>query len=147
MEEAARTAKQSAESVSKRGEKLGWTNAFKALSQGMESVKEIDESILGQTGPYHWPEQPWKRKEFDGEKFKEEKMFEGNEEVLGVMLHKDSKWYQQWRDFRDNNVVFNRFFEMKMKCDESNTTFIRASRMLTDKITDLMGGLFSKTDM
>lgn len=24
------------------------------------------------------------------------------------MLHKDSKWYQQWKDFRDNNVVFNR---------------------------------------
>ena len=29
-------------------------------------------------------------------------------EALGVVLHKDSKWYQQWRDFRDNNVVFNR---------------------------------------
>lgn len=24
------------------------------------------------------------------------------------MLHKDSKWHQQWKDFRDNNVVFNR---------------------------------------
>lgn len=23
------------------------------------------------------------------------------------MLHKDSKWYQQWKDFKDNNVVFN----------------------------------------
>lgn len=29
-------------------------------------------------------------------------------EALGVVLHKDSKWYQQWKDFRDNNVVFNR---------------------------------------
>lgn len=28
-------------------------------------------------------------------------------EALGVVLHKDSKWYQQWKDFRDNNVVFN----------------------------------------
>ena len=147
VEEAAKTAKQSAESVSKGGEKLGWTTAFKALSQGVESVKEIDESILGQTGPYHWPEQPWQRKEFDGEKFKEEKMLEGNEEVLGVVLHKDSKWYQQWKDFRDNNVVFNQVFEMKMKYDKSNKTFIRASHMLTDKITDLMGGLFSKMDM
>lgn len=33
MEEAAKTAKQSAESVSKGGEKLGRTAAFKALSQ------------------------------------------------------------------------------------------------------------------
>lgn len=29
-------------------------------------------------------------------------------EALGVVLHKDSKWHQQWKDFRDNNVVFNR---------------------------------------
>ena len=118
MEEAAKTAKQSAESMSKGG-------AFKALSQGVESVKkEIDESVLGQTGPYCRPEWLRKRKEFAGQKFKEEKVFEPNEEALGVMLHKDSKWYQQWKDFRDNNVVFNWFFQMKMKYDESNNTFI-----------------------
>lgn len=29
-------------------------------------------------------------------------------EVMGVVLHKDSKWYQQWKDFKDNNAVFNR---------------------------------------
>ena len=95
VETAAKTAKQSTKLVSKGGEKLSWTTAFKALSQDVESVKEIDESILGQTGPYRWPERPWKRKEFDGEKFKEEKMFEGNEEALRVVLHKDSKCYQQ----------------------------------------------------
>lgn len=26
---------------------------------------------------------------------------------MGVVLHKDSKWFQQWKDFKDNNVVFN----------------------------------------
>ncbi|KAF3829506.1 hypothetical protein GH733_003770 [Mirounga leonina] len=148
VEEAAKTAKQSAESVSKGGEKLGKTAAFRALSQGVESVKkELDESVLGQTGPYRRPERLRKRKEFAGEKFKEEKVFEPNEEALGVVLHKDSKWYQQWKDFRDNNVVFNRFFEMKMKYDESDNALIRASRALTDKVTDLLGGLFSKTEM
>ncbi|XP_076977635.1 mitochondrial import inner membrane translocase subunit TIM44 isoform X3 [Tamandua tetradactyla] len=148
VEEAAKTAKQSAESVSKGGEKLGRTAAFKALSQGVETVrKEIDESVLGQTGPYRRPERLRKRTEFAGEKVKEEKVFEPNEEALGVVLHKDSKWYQQWKDFKDNNVVFNRFFEMKMKYDESDNAFIRASRALTDKVTDLLGGLFSKTEM
>lgn len=48
--------------------------------QGVESVKkEIDESVLGQTGPYRRPERLRKRKEFSGEKFKEEKVFEANE--------------------------------------------------------------------
>uniref|UniRef100_A0ABI8AM27 Mitochondrial import inner membrane translocase subunit TIM44 n=1 Tax=Felis catus TaxID=9685 RepID=A0ABI8AM27_FELCA len=183
VEEAAKTAKQSAESVSKGGEKLGRTAAFRAISQGVESVKkEIDDSVLGQTGPYRRPERLRKRKEFAGEKLKEEKVFEPNEEALGVVLHKDSKWYQQWRDFRDNNVVFNQeetgvreeqplpritqpvssraqaarqpcsrgqpgFFEMKVKYDESDNVLIRASRALTDKVTDLLGGLFSKTEM
>ncbi|NXT80662.1 TIM44 translocase, partial [Zapornia atra] len=59
-------------------------------------------------------------------------------EAMGVVLHKDSKWYQQWKDFKDNNVVFNRFFEMKMKYDESDNAFIRASRAVTDKVTDLI---------
>lgn len=28
-------------------------------------------------------------------------------EAMGVVLHKDSKWYQQWKDFKDNNAVFS----------------------------------------
>uniref|UniRef100_A0A4X2MEI7 Mitochondrial import inner membrane translocase subunit TIM44 n=1 Tax=Vombatus ursinus TaxID=29139 RepID=A0A4X2MEI7_VOMUR len=148
MEEAAKTAKQSAESVTRGGEKLGKTAAFKAISQGVESVKkELDQSVLGQTGPYRRPERLRKRTELSGEKIKEDKVFEPNEEAMGVVLHKDSKWYQQWKDFKDNNVVFNRFFEMKMKYDESDNALIRASRAVTDKITDLVGGLFSKTEM
>lgn len=31
------------------------------------------------------------------------------------------------------------FFEMKMKYDESDNVLIRASRALTDKVTDLLG--------
>lgn len=26
-------------------------------------------------------------------------------EATGVVLHKDSKWYQQWQEFKDNNPV------------------------------------------
>ena len=26
---------------------------------------------------------------------------------MGVVLHKASKLYQQWKDFKDNNAVFN----------------------------------------
>uniref|UniRef100_A0A4W4HI31 Tim44-like domain-containing protein n=1 Tax=Electrophorus electricus TaxID=8005 RepID=A0A4W4HI31_ELEEL len=61
-----------------------------------------------------------------------------------AVLHKASQWCQQWKDFIYNNVVFNRLFEMKMKYDESDNACIRA---LTDKATDLMGGLFSETEM
>uniref|UniRef100_A0A3Q3XBZ9 Mitochondrial import inner membrane translocase subunit TIM44 n=1 Tax=Mola mola TaxID=94237 RepID=A0A3Q3XBZ9_MOLML len=144
MEEAAKTAKTSAESVSKGGEMLGKTGAFRAISQGMENVKkEIGD--LGHTGPYRPPARLRKRSEFSSKGTGDDKkVFEANE-AMGVVLHKDSKWYQQWKDFKDNNVVFN-FFEMKMKYDESDNALIRASRAVTDKMTDLIG-LFSKTEM
>ncbi|MBN3308839.1 TIM44 translocase, partial [Amia calva] len=146
VEEAAKTAKHSAESVSKSGEKLGKTGPFRAISQGVETVKkEIDD--LGQSGPYRPPPRLRKRTEFVLDLFDIQVALSPSREAMGVVLHKDSKWYQQWKDFKDNNVVFNRFFEMKMKYDESDNAFIRASRAVTDKVTDLLGGLFSKTEM
>ncbi|XP_028443585.1 mitochondrial import inner membrane translocase subunit TIM44 isoform X1 [Perca flavescens] len=147
MEEAAKTAKTSAESVSKSGEMLGKTGAFRAISKGMESVKK-DIGDLGHTGPYRPPARLRKRSEFSSKGAGDgSKVFEANEEAMGVVLHKDSKWYQQWKDFKDNNMVFNRFFEMKMKYDESDNALIRATRAVTDKMTDIIGGLFSKTEM
>uniref|UniRef100_A0A665UXI8 Mitochondrial import inner membrane translocase subunit TIM44 n=1 Tax=Echeneis naucrates TaxID=173247 RepID=A0A665UXI8_ECHNA len=146
VEEAARTAMHSAESVSKGGEKLGRTSAFKAISQGMATMKkEID---VGDAGPYRAPSQLRKRSDFSFKGADSDcRVFEANEEAMGVVLHKDSKWYQQWKDFKDNNAVFNRIFEMKMKYDESDNALIRASRALTDRVTDFLGGLFSKTEM
>lgn len=46
---------------------------------------------------------------------------------MGVVLLKGSKWYQQWKEFQDNNVVCNRIFEMKMKYDVSDNVLIQAS--------------------
>ncbi|XP_037132624.1 mitochondrial import inner membrane translocase subunit TIM44-like [Syngnathus acus] len=146
VEEAARSAMHSAETVSKGGERLGKTSAFQAISQSVESMKkEID---VGDVGPYRAPPQLRKRSDFSSKGADSDaRLFEANEEALGVVLHKDSKWYQQWKDFKDNNMVFNRFFEMKMKYDESDNVLVRASRAVTDRVTTVLGGLFSKTEM
>lgn len=37
--------------------------------------------------------------------------------------------------------------DWKLKYDESENAMIRASRLLTDKVSDVMGGLFSKTEL
>ncbi|KAG5847842.1 hypothetical protein ANANG_G00130490 [Anguilla anguilla] len=114
---------------------------------GMETVKkEIDE--LGQSGPYRAPSRLRMRTDFSSRgSGSDSRVFEANEDAMGIVLHRDSKWYQQWKEFKDNNMVFNRFFEMKMKYDESDNALIRASRAVTDKVTDLIGGLFSKTEI
>lgn len=36
-------------------------------------------------------------------------------------------------------LIITGFFEMKMKYDESDNAFIRASRAVTDKMTDIIG--------
>ncbi|XP_061797875.1 mitochondrial import inner membrane translocase subunit TIM44-like [Nerophis lumbriciformis] len=142
VEEAARTAMHSAETVSKGGERLGKTDAFKAISQGVENMKkEID---VGDAGPYRAPSQLRKRSDFSSKGAADDTVvFEPNTESVSVVVHNDSKWEQQWRDFKDNNMVFNRFLNMKLKYDESDNALIRASRA----VTNLLGGLFSKTEI
>ena len=41
----------------------------------------------------------------------------------------------------------NKVLEWKIKYEESDNPVIRASRLLTDKVTDIVGGLFQKTDL
>lgn len=38
------------------------------------------------------------------------------------------------------------FFEMKMKYDESDNILIRASRAITDKMTDIVGKVAKKSN-
>ena len=38
---------------------------------------------------------------------------EKSREATGVELHKDSKWFSSWQNFKDNNPYVNKIFEMK----------------------------------
>lgn len=66
---------------------------------------------------------------------------------MGIELHKDSKFYQSWQNFKDNNPYIHKVIDWKLKYDESENSVIRASRILTDKVSDIMGGLFQKTEL
>src|ERR1700761_8366045 len=67
--------------------------------------------------------------------------------ATGVELHKESQWYQSWQNFKENNPYVNKVFDWKMKYDESDNPVVRASRLITDKVSELFGGLFSKTEL
>jgi len=57
------------------------------------------------------------------------------------------RFYQSWQNFRDNNPYVNKVLDWKIKYDESDNPMIRASRVLMDKVSDVMGGLFQKTEL
>ncbi|KFV67777.1 Mitochondrial import inner membrane translocase subunit TIM44, partial [Dryobates pubescens] len=126
VEEAAKTAKQSAESVTKGGEKLGKTAAFKAISQVPE--------------PCPWEAPAW------GAQLLEVRAAQRGE-AMGVVLHKDSKWYQQWKDFKDNNVVFNTWRGLQGDLRAASQC-LKGSRGAGEGLVTRAGrGLFSKTEM
>ena len=72
--------------------------------------------------------------------------YEANDDAQDVVLHKDSKWQQQWKDFRDNNTVVTGFFNLKSKYDESDNVAVRASRVLTEKLSDIFSDVFSQSE-
>jgi mitochondrial import inner membrane translocase subunit TIM44 len=75
-------------------------------------------------------------------------------ETQTVTLHKDSQWYQNWQNFKENNSYLNssscrlgrvaavrlrvslELFDLKSKYDESDHLVVRVTRTVTDKVSD-----------
>ncbi|XP_065371472.1 mitochondrial import inner membrane translocase subunit TIM44 [Calliphora vicina] len=144
-EEISKQAKTAKESISEQGEKIGQTSAFQAISDTTKLIKQEMDAQSINSRVYRAPARLRKRKEVEfGE---DERVVEPNMDAMGVELHKDSKFYQSWEDFKNNNAYVNKVLDWKMKYEESENPLIRASRLLTDKVSDVMGGLFSKTEL
>ncbi|XP_058829671.1 mitochondrial import inner membrane translocase subunit TIM44 [Topomyia yanbarensis] len=144
-EEIGKTAKGMGETIAEKGQELGKSGAFRGISEATKAVRqEIDSQGIG-ARVYRAPEQLRKRVEVN--LADASRVFEANTDALGMELHKDSKFYQSWEDFKNNNAYVNKMMSWKMKYDESENPMIRASRLLTDKMSDVMGNLFSKTEL
>ncbi|XP_030767771.1 mitochondrial import inner membrane translocase subunit TIM44 isoform X2 [Sitophilus oryzae] len=131
-----------AHTIGEKAQEIGKTGAFQSISKATEAVKsEIDTTRR----VYVSPTKLRKRKETTA--VQHQKYYEPNTEASGVELHKDSKFYQSWQDFKDNNPYVHKVMDWKLKYDESENPLIRASRALTEKVSDVMGGLFQKTEL
>ncbi|XP_070508317.1 mitochondrial import inner membrane translocase subunit TIM44 [Chironomus tepperi] len=145
-EDISKTAKETASTISEKTAELGKTQAFQSISQATAAVREEIGSQGIHARVYRAPAKLRKRLEF-AEFMNDERTFEANADALGVELHKDSKFYQSWENFKNNNTYVNKVLSWKMQYDESENPVIRASRLLTDKVSDIMGGMFSKTEL
>ncbi|XP_026730508.1 mitochondrial import inner membrane translocase subunit TIM44 [Trichoplusia ni] len=142
-EDISKTAKGAAESIADKGSKLGATSAFRTISQATAVVKE-EISPRGLEGRvYMAPVALRKRVEVA----EDERTFSPDTETLGVELHKDSKFYQQWENFKNNNQYFNKVLDWKIKYEESDNPVVKASRFVTEKVGSLFGNIFEKTEL
>ncbi|XP_066932559.1 mitochondrial import inner membrane translocase subunit TIM44-like [Clytia hemisphaerica] len=145
-EELGKTAKETAEKISKTTEGVEDTQSYKTASQAFSAVREdLFDDIAKESRPYQRPEK-LRRRSNENEKVKEAKQFEANEDAQDVVLHKDSKWQEQWKDFRDNNPVVTGLFSLKTKYDESDNVMVRATRVVTDKLQDVFMDVFSQSE-
>lgn len=145
-EEISKSAKGAAETISEKSQALGKTGAFQTISQTAEVVrKELDNQ--GIQGRVYVPLTKLRKRKEVAEINLDEKFVEPNMDARGVELHKDSKFYQSWQNFKDNNPYVNKVLDWKIKYDESDNPVIRASRFFTEKVTYMVGGMFEKTEL
>ncbi|KAL7731003.1 hypothetical protein ACLKA6_014226 [Drosophila palustris] len=144
-EELSKTAKGVSDTITDTSGKLGQSGAFQAISDTTKMIKkEMNETSI-ESRVYCSPVVLRKRVQID--MADSSRVVEANTEATGLELHKDSKFYQSWENFKNNNTYVNKVLDWKVKYDESENPVIRASRLLTDKVSDVMGGLFSKTEL
>jgi len=72
---------------------------------------------------------------------------EADEETTGVELHKDSRFAQSWANFKENNPMMNKFSEARHKFEESDSAIARGARLVTDKVGDIFGSVFQRTEL
>jgi len=144
-EELGKSARGAAETISESGQKIGKSGAFQTISQTAAAVKQELDTTGMHAQVYKAPEKL--RKRVEATSTQDFKNVEANTDATGMELHKDSKFYQSWQDFKDNNPYVHKVLDWKIKYDESDNPVIRATRLFTDKVSDVMGGLFQKTEL
>ncbi|RNA13542.1 mitochondrial import inner membrane translocase subunit TIM44 [Brachionus plicatilis] len=143
----AKQAQKAAENLSKQTAEFSKNTAFKAVSENVKTITDnFDEATqLSRARPYRAPIKLRKRTEIA--ETHDQKVYESNDDATGMVLHKDSKWYQSWQNFKENNTYVNKLFEIKTQYDESDNPLVRATRSVTEKFTSVFGGIFKSTEM
>jgi len=132
------------ESIGKAAENISKSSAFKTASKTASTLKDELEgnSLAGKV--YSPPAQLRRRKELSDE---EGENIVADETTTGVELHKDSRFAQSWQNFKDNNPVVNKFVDYRAKFEESDNPVVRGARLLTDKVQDIFGTVFTRTEL
>ncbi|KAL8871550.1 MAG: hypothetical protein Q9174_002642 [Haloplaca sp. 1 TL-2023] len=125
------------------------TEVYKTAVGGVKDV--IDDGSSSRYGG--WVEKEERRKQKELRDLKEatqsgplgrraEKMEEDPNAGTNVTLHKDARWKETWRGFRDSNRVMQSIFALKSNYNESENPLVSTARSITDKIA----GFFAENE-
>ncbi|KAL8760459.1 MAG: hypothetical protein Q9184_003357 [Pyrenodesmia sp. 2 TL-2023] len=125
------------------------TEIYKTAVGGVKDV--VDDGSSSRYGGWVEKEERRKRRELrelkeasgpGGQGRRAEKVEEDPNAGTNVTLHKDAKWKESWRDFKDSSKVMQSIFSLKSTYNESENPFVSTARSITDKIA----GFFAENE-
>uniref|UniRef100_A0AC34F717 Mitochondrial import inner membrane translocase subunit TIM44 n=1 Tax=Panagrolaimus sp. ES5 TaxID=591445 RepID=A0AC34F717_9BILA len=140
-QEALKQAKVAAEFLEKTAKDIGDTQVYQQVSSTAKSVqREIDN--IADVRMYSRPQELKMRSaDFSTSAFAN-RTVEANDEATDVELHKESRWYQGWKNFSENNSYYNKVLDWKIRYDESENLAVRLLRGVTERV----GSVFSSSN-
>lgn len=63
-----------------------------------------------------------------------------------MVLHKDSRWFMQWRDFKNSNPLMQRLFGVRTLLQNSDHVLARGSRAVTDAVHSILGSVLNPSE-
>ncbi|CAI6250727.1 unnamed protein product [Periconia digitata] len=120
-------------------------------SKAFKAVKEtVDDGSSSRYGGWIEKEERRKRRELrelnelqrTGGKTPQGPMEEDPDAGTNVTLHKDARYKEVWRDFKENSKLARHFSDMKSTYNESDNPLISTARSISDRIT----GFFAENE-
>jgi len=135
--------KDATETLGRAAENISKTSAYQTASSAASSIKgELEGNTLG--GMVYKPPLVLRKRKDTTE---EGVAMEADDSSTGVELHKDSRFSQSWQNFKDSNPVVNKFVDYRVKFEESDNPLVRGARLVTDKLQDVFGSVFTNTEL
>jgi len=135
--------KDATETIGRAAENISKTSAYQTASSAASSIKgELEGNTLG--GMVYKPPLVLRKRKGATE---DGVAMEADDSTTGVELHKDSRFSQSWQNFKDSNPVVNKFVDYRVKFEESDNPLVRGARLVTDKLQDVFGSVFTNTEL
>ncbi|KAI9860412.1 MAG: protein translocase subunit [Vezdaea acicularis] len=125
------------------------TEAYKKTVGGVKDV--IDDGSSSRYGGWTEKEERKRRRELrEAEEarlsgrpgLRAEKIEEDPNAGTNVTLHKDAKWKESWKEFRDSSRVMQSLFSLKSSYNESENPFVATARSISDRVA----GFFAENE-
>jgi len=135
--------KDATETLGRAAENISKTSAYQTASSAASSIKgDLENNTLG--GMVYKPPLVLRKRKDDTEGGV---AMEADDVSTGVEMHKDSRFSQSWQNFKDSNPVVNKFVDYRVKFEESDNPLVRGARLVTDKLQDVFGSVFTNTEL